>query len=336
MTHPLDLLSASEREHLRQEGQPQWTVPMLATLTDKRFSDAAWVFERKFDGERALACRKQGHVRLLSRNKRDIAATYPELVEALAEQSCEDFIADGEIVAFDGPVTSFSKLQRRMQIEDPEDARRTGVTVTYYLFDLLYLDGYALDDLPLRARKKLLKRAIAFHDPLRYTPHRNQNGEAYYQDACEKGWEGVIAKRADAPYRHSRSRDWLKFKCAKGQELVIGGFTEPMGSREGFGALLVGYYQGEKLRYAGKVGTGFDDQLLVSLRARLDRIARSTPPFADDVREQGVTWVRPELVAAFGFTEWTRAGKLRHPRFLGLRRDKAAREVVRECAEPGL
>jgi bifunctional non-homologous end joining protein LigD len=330
VTNPIDRLSASERERVQESSEPAWTAPMLARLTDRRFSDPAWLFERKFDGERALGFRAGDAVRLLSRNNKDIGDAYPELVEALAEQPCSDFIADGEIVAFDGAVTSFARLQRRMQIADPDEARSTGVAVYYYLFDLLYLDGYKLDRLPLRVRKKLLKRAIAFHDPLRFTTHRNEDGEAFYERACKRGWEGVIAKRAAGPYRHGRSSDWLKFKCAQGQELVIGGFTEPHGSREGFGALLVGYYEDGDLRYAGKVGTGYDDEVLVRLRERLDRLARRTSPFADEVKETEVTWVQPKLVGEFGFTEWTEGGKLRHPRFLGLRRDKKPTEVGRE------
>lgn len=332
MTDLPDLLDARERGVLRRTTQPEWAAPILATLTDRRFSDPAWLFERKFDGERALAFRNGGSSRLLSRNRKDIGATYPELLEAIADQPCSSFVADGEIVAFEGAVTSFERLQRRMQIEDPDEARSSGIAVRYYLFDVIYLDGYRLDRLPLRTRKKLLKRAIAFDDPLRYTAHRNADGEAYHESACAKGWEGVIAKRADAAYRHRRSTDWLKFKCAKGQELVIGGFTEPQGSRQGFGALLVGYYDDGELRYTGKVGTGYDDDLLVRLRERLDRLAHTGSPFADEVRERGATWVRPELVGAFGFTEWTRAGRLRHPRFLGLRRDKNPRDVTRERA----
>jgi bifunctional non-homologous end joining protein LigD len=306
VSDPLALLGKAERALLREQAQPEWAAPMLATLTDRRFSDPDWLFERKLDGERALVFRQGGTVRLLSRNRKDIGGTYPELVEALAAQPCADFVADGEIVTFDGAVTSFARLQRRMQIRDPDEARASGVAVWYYLFDLLHLDGYGLDALPLRTRKKLLKRTIGFDDPLRFTPHRNRDGEAFFKDACEKGWEGLIAKRASAAYRHARSSDWLKFKCAKGQELVIGGFTAPKGSRIGFGALLVGYYDHGALRYAGKVGTGYDDDLLARLRGRLDAIARATPPFDDEVKEKDVTWVAPKLVGEFGFTEWTR------------------------------
>lgn len=330
MTNWLDRLSEAERDRLEKGPQPDWTAPMLARLTDKRFSDPDWIFERKFDGERALAFRDGDRVRLMTRNRKQIGDTYPELVDALARQRCTDFIADGEIVAFEGNLTSFSRLQQRMQITDPEEARASRVAVTFYLFDLLHLDAHDITVLPLRTRKSLLKAAVDFSDPLRFSAHRNTEGEPYFAEACDKGWEGLIAKRADSPYRHSRSGDWLKFKCVRGQELVIGGFTPPQGSRKGFGALLVGYHEDDRLRYAGKVGTGYDDDTLVRLRERLRTIERDTSPFDDEVDESDATWVRPELVGEFGFTEWTEAGKLRHPRFLGLRRDKDPADVVRE------
>lgn len=326
-------LSDEERKLLTPSPQPAWTAPMLARLTDERFSDPDWIYERKLDGERALCFRKDGQVRLLTRNRKPVDDTYPELVDALSDQAADGFVVDGEIVAFHRGVTSFSRLQQRMQLTDPEEARSSGVAVYYYLFDVVHLAGHALDRLPLRARKALLKAAIVFDGPLRYTAHRNRDGEAFYEEACEKGWEGIIAKRAASQYRHSRSSDWLKFKCAKGQELVIGGFTEPQGSRTGFGALLVGYYEGGKLRYAGKVGTGFDEQFLADFRKRLDGLTRKTSPFAEPVNEAGATWVAPVVVGAFGFTEWTKDGKLRHPRFLGLRRDKRPRDVVRETPD---
>jgi len=180
----------------------------------------------------------------------------------------------------------------------------------------------------------VLLGAVDFGGPLRFCAHRNSDGEAYLQEACERGWEGLIAKRADARYRPGhRTPDWLKFKCVREQELVIGGYTDPAGSRLGFGALLVGYHDPDgRLRYAGKVGTGFDEQLLRSLRTRFDELDEAASPFADRVRERGAHWLRPELVAQVGFTEWTRDGRLRHPRFMGLRDDKAAADVVREEA----
>ncbi|HSR72144.1 MAG TPA: non-homologous end-joining DNA ligase, partial [Kiloniellales bacterium] len=285
MTGLFDRLSEEAREGLERSAQPDWTAPMLATLTDERFSSPDWIYERKLDGERVLAFRKGRKVRLLTRNRKEIGDTYPELVEALAKQACDDFIVDGEVVAFEGARTSFSRLQQRMQISDLEAARASNVAVYYYLFDIVHLEGHGLARLALRVRKALLKEAISFRNPLRYTIHRNRDGEAYYEAACKKGWEGVIAKRADSAYRHGRSSDWLKFKCAKGQELVIGGFTEPHGNRIGFGALLVGYYDDGKLRYAGKVGTGYDDAFLAEFRERLDGLVRKTSPFADPVKE---------------------------------------------------
>jgi ATP-dependent DNA ligase len=195
---------------------------------------------------------------------------------------------------------------------------------------MLSFDGHDIRSLAVRERKNVLRRAISFRDPIRFMTHRVRDGEAYRDEACRKGWEGVIAKRAAAPYVSGRSRDWLKFKCVRDQEFVIGGFTDPQGSRTGFGALLVGYYDDGSLRYAGKVGTGYNAQVLHDLRARLGRLEQDASPFADRVREKGSHWVRPQLVAQIGFTEWTRDGKLRHPRFAGLRRDKKAADVVRE------
>jgi DNA ligase D-like protein (predicted ligase) len=200
------------------------------------------------------------------------------------------------------------------------------------VFDILYLDGHDTTKLPLRARKGLLRRALDFHGPVRFTQHRNRDGVEMYREACRKGWEGVIAKRAESTYTHGRARDWLKFKCSAEQELVIGGFTAPKGSRTDLGALLVGYYDGDALRYAGKVGTGFTQATLRDLAGRLAPLRRETSPFADEIRERHITWVRPELVGQVGFSEWTRDGRLRHPRYLGLRDDKAASEVVRESA----
>ena len=332
MTKSLDqILDEEEWKKIEKHSQPDELKPMLATLTHDYFSDSDWIFERKLDGERALGFRKNGKVRLMTRNGKNINDSYPEVVEALQRSGGPDLIVDGEIVAFSGAVTSFSRLQQRMQVDDPEEARASRIKVYYYLFDILHAEGFALEELPLRSRKKVLRQLLSFDDPLRFTPHRNTDGEAYHSEACEKGWEGIIAKRADSRYTHSRSRDWLKFKCQKGQELVIGGFTEPEGSRVGFGALLVGYYDGDELRYAGKVGTGYDDEFLRDFRRRLDALSRKTSPFADEVSaKQSVTWVTPKLVGEFGFTEWTDAGKLRHPRFLGLRRDKNAQDVVRE------
>ncbi|WP_328862586.1 non-homologous end-joining DNA ligase [Streptomyces sp. NBC_00306] len=332
MSGLLDALPAAQRRLLSAapSGDDLATHPMLAVLSDRRVFDDTWVFERKLDGIRALTVRAPEGTRLLSRTGRAMNNSYPELVEALAAQSCEDFTVDGEIVAYSHGRTDFSRLQQRMQLTDPRKARASGVAVTYYLFDLLTLDGKDLRRLPLRTRKSLLRRALDFAPPVRFTPHRNQGGQRELDEACARGWEGLIAKRAEGSYLPRRSPDWLKLKCAQAQEFVIGGFTEPAGSRVGFGALLIGYYADGELRYAGKVGTGYDQAALRRLRGALDGLGQRQSPFAGVVRERGVHWVEPRLVAQVGFTEWTRDGMLRHPRFLGLRDDKEPADVVRE------
>jgi bifunctional non-homologous end joining protein LigD len=332
MTDPLDGLSDEARTRLVKARPSSWIDPMLATLTERRFSDSGWVFEPKFDGVRCLAFRTGRKVRLLSRNRLEVGNHYPEIADALAAQAADDFVVDGEVVAFEGNRTSFARLQRRMQLRDPEMARGTGVAVFYYLFDVLYMDGFDVSGLRLRERKAVLRKLISYKDPLRFTPHRNAEGVAYWEEACRKGWEGVIAKRADGVYVHGRSGDWLKFKCVNEQEFVIGGYTDPKGSRHDFGALLIGYHQGDDLMFAGKVGTGFDDETLRRLGRKLKSLEQDGPPFtAERLPRKDVHWVRPELVGQVGFTEWTRDGQLRHPRFLGLREDKAARDVVREA-----
>ena len=303
--------------------------PMKAVLTDRAFSDPGWLFERKLDGERCGALRERGRVMLISRSGETLNNTYPELVDALRSDG-SDLLVDGEVVAFKGRQTSFEQLQRRMQIHDPERARRSGVAVYYYVFDLLELEGRDLRSLPLTERKAELRRAVDFRGPVRFTTHRNRDGEQAFREACERGWEGVIAKRAASRYLPTRSRDWLKLKCSRAQELVVGGWTAPKGSRKRLGALLVGYWEGGKLRYAGKVGTGFDEQTLEYLGDELERRERSSPPFDADDLPRAAHWAEPELVAQIAFTEWTRDGKLRHPRYQGLRTDKPAREVVRE------
>jgi DNA ligase D-like protein (predicted ligase) len=295
--HPLEGLPEDARARVRRSPQPPWVEPMLATLTEKRFSDPGWIFERKLDGERCLAFSEGGRLRLMSRNQKRIDNHYPEIAEALAERDPGDFIIDGEIVAFQGNRTSFARLQRRMQLRDPEAARRTGVPVYFYLFDALHVNGYDVTALELRHRKAILRRLLSYRDPLRFTIHRNGEGEAFWKEACRKGWEGVIAKRADSPYVHRRSPYWLKFKCVNEQEFVIGGYTDPRGTRKGFGALLVGYFEDGCLVYAGKVGTGFDEELLASLSKELARLERADPPFDDGLLpRKGVHWVHPKLV----------------------------------------
>lgn len=326
----LDDLTPADRAGIRRTGSAKWASPMLATLTDHYFSSRDWIYERKFDGERMLGVRSARSTHLFSRSQQVLDGAYPEIADALSAQGVRDFTVDGEVVAFEGSSTSFSRLQRRMQTRDPEQARQSGVAVYYYVFDVLRVDGYDVTGLSLRSRKRVLRSLLSYGGPLRFTTHRNTEGQRFYEEACRKRWEGVIAKRAESTYVHRRSPDWLKFKCVNSQELVIGGFTEPAGTRKELGALLIGYYDGKALRYAGKVGTGFDEPMLRDLGARLRRLEQRDSPFADAVPARKVHWVKPQIVCEVGFTEWTGDGRLRHPRFLGLRFDKRPRQVVRE------
>jgi bifunctional non-homologous end joining protein LigD len=309
---------------------------MLATLSDERDLGEGWLLEHKLDGERSLAwVRRGGEVALRSRTDKDLTRTYPELVVALAAAGGHDLLVDGEVCAVRGvQALGFEALQQRLGTADPPAALRAAVPVALYAFDLLHLDGHDLRPLPCEARKALLRDVLPAADGLRYVEHARGDSRARYERACAAGWEGLVAKRAAGRYVHGRSREWLKLKCLAEQELVVGGYTEPRGSRVGIGALLVGYHEDGRLRYAGKVGTGFDARTLADLAARLRALEQPSSPFGEPIRPlpAGAHWVRPELVAQVGFAEWTRAGRLRQPRFLGLRDDKAPEEVVRERA----
>lgn len=311
--------------------EQDWIAPQLATLTRERFSGPGWIFERKLDGVRAVAVRRDGRTRLWSRNRNDVSDSYPEIVDALDDQlSGSDAIVDGEIVAFDGDKTSFSVLQHRIHLSDPAKIARTGVPVWFYLFDLLRYDGHDARRLTQLQRKELLASLGPWRDPLVYVEHTPETGEELYREAVAAGWEGLIAKRADAAYLSGRTRNWLKLKAVRQQEFVVGGYTPPQGSRKGIGALLLGYHDGDALRYAGKVGTGFDDAELTDLHQRLGAIRVDEPPFADPPRNNLAAWVEPTTVVQIGFGEWTDSGHLRHPTYLGRRTDKDAAQVVRE------
>jgi bifunctional non-homologous end joining protein LigD len=294
---------------------PTTAGAMKAVLTPERFSHPDWIFERKLDGIRCVAIRDGGAVRLLSRNDLSLNGRYPEIAAALDGQERTRFVVDGEVIAADGTFQGLAEGRARL----------------YYVFDVLWLDGEDVRDRPLRERKALLRDALRWDDPIRMTSYRVEAGEQLFAQACAEGWEGVIAKRFDSPYTSKRSKDWLKFKCEQGQELVIGGYTAPRGSRTDLGALLVGVYDGGELRYAGKVGTGFNRATLRDLAERLEPLRREDSPFVDAPRFRDATWVEPELVGQIGFAEWTSAGRLRHPRFQGLRFDKPAAKVVREA-----
>jgi bifunctional non-homologous end joining protein LigD len=298
---------------------------MQATLTDTYFSDPAWVFEPKLDGIRTLALKQGPRVRLMSRNRLSLNERFPEILRAVTELDLDSAVLDGEVAVVTGGVSRFQSLQRHLL--------EGGGSLVYFVFDAPQLGGYDIARLPLPVRKDLLGRVVRSRATIELVAYRAEFGEAFLEEACEKGWEGVIAKRASSGYVPGRSKEWLKFKCSKEQEFVVGGFTDPQGSRTGFGALLIGYYEDGKLRYAGKVGTGYNTALLAMLHAQLTKLEQETSPFEGDppVRK-AVHWVRPEIVVQIGFSEWTRDGRLRHPRFLGIRDDKTAHQVVREQA----
>ena len=280
---------------------PDWLEPMAATLTQDRFSGAEWLFERKFDGIRLLAYKRGADVRLFSRNR--LLQDLPALAKAIAKLPVKDVILDGE-ATWDG---------------------RSG----YHVFDVLWLNGRSVTSLPLEDRRALL-RDLPFEPPVRHVELLED--EKPWERAGREGWEGVIAKRRGSPYEHRRSKHWLKMKCEASQELVVGGFTDPQGSRVGLGALLVGYFEGDDFVFAGKIGTGFDTKLLLDLRARLDAIEVPASPFtkAKGLPRLRAHWVRPDIVVQAAFIEWTVHGKLRHPRLLGVRFDKNPRDVIRE------
>jgi bifunctional non-homologous end joining protein LigD len=284
---------------------PEWFVPMAATLTQDRFTGPDWLFERKYDGIRLLAFKRGADVQLFSRNR--LPQHYPSVSAAIAALPVRDAILDGEAAW------------------DPSER------VAYHIFDVLWLDGRDVSQRPLEKRRALLSK-LPLVAPLGRVPL--VTGDRPWERACAGGWEGVIAKRRDSPYEHRRSPLWLKMKCEASQELVVGGFTDPQGSRVGLGALLVGYYDGDDFVFAGKIGTGFDTKLLLDLRARLDHLEIPATPFT---RSRGLPrirahWVKPQVVVQVAFIEWTVHGKLRHPRLLHVRYDKDPREVVRETA----
>jgi bifunctional non-homologous end joining protein LigD len=315
----------------RRAALPKTIVPQLATLVDEPPPGDDWLHEMKLDGYRILARRDKDRVTLLSRNGHDWTAHFPAVARVVGALPVTRVLLDGEVaVVLPDGTTSFQALQNTM-------AGETGGAIVYFVFDLLHLDGYDLAASTLAARKQALQSLVppaSAGGTLRYNAHVVGAGQAFFDEACRHRLEGIVSKRRDAPYAPGRGRTWLKVKCLREQEFVIGGFTEPDGGRPGVGALLLGVYDGERLVDVGRVGTGFTEATLRDLRRRLDAIAQKGSPFAHKVtgRAMGrVHWVRPELVAQVAFSEWTSDGKLRHPSFQGLREDKKAEDVVREA-----
>jgi DNA ligase D-like protein (predicted ligase) len=296
---------------------------MLATLVSEPFDRLGWIFEEKYDGNRTIAYRRGARARLLSRTGKDVTAQFVEIATAIERLTSESFVLDGEVVAFDqNDVSRFQLLQRRAMGEP--------VRPVFAVFDCLRADGKSLVTRPLRERRRALERIVPERADLLMRARRlSGSGTHAYQFACRKGWEGIVAKDEDAPYEPGkRSGAWLKIKCRKQSEFVIGGFTRPEGQRSDFGALLVGLYDGSRLRYTGKVGTGFSQATLTDLGAKMRKLRVNESPFGSAPRESSSTWIRPALVAELTFAEWTRDGKLRQPVFLGLRHDKKPRDCT--------
>ncbi|MBW8713419.1 MAG: ATP-dependent DNA ligase [Acidobacteria bacterium] len=282
---------------------PEWIEPMAATLTQERFTGPEWIFERKFDGIRLLAFKQGADVRLYSRNR--LPQNIPSVARAIASLPADTLILDGEIT-WD----------------------RSGA---YHVFDVVWFDGRDVSSLPIEQRRAILEQ-LPFEPPLAHVEQLPDRSP--WERAREEGWEGVIAKRRGSRYEHRRSPHWLKMKCEASQEFVVGGFTDPQGTRVGLGALLVGYFDHEDLVFAGKIGTGFDTRLLLELRSRLDALEIAATPFtkATGLPRLRAHWVRPEVIVQVAFIEWTVHGKLRHPRLLAVRYDKNPRDVVRETS----
>jgi bifunctional non-homologous end joining protein LigD len=301
---------------------------MLATLTDSPFDDPDWVFETKWDGFRLIACLEHGKVTLYSRNGKIISDSYRGVAQAL-ERLKVDAVLDGELVALDRRgISHFQLLQNALRAE---------ATLRYCIFDLMFLDGEDLRDWTLVERKERLRRLLPKHPLLSFSTHRSQHGSKFFKQALEQGLEGIMAKRKSSRYLSgARTSDWLKIKTARRQEVVIAGFTAPRRSRPHFGALVLAVREGETWRYVGHVGTGFSHVTLKELHDKLSALRTSTSPFSVRVKDEVVTtWVKPKLVAEVRFTEWTAAGEMRHPVFLGLRDDKLAEDVTRESEKRG-
>jgi bifunctional non-homologous end joining protein LigD len=310
---------------------PAKVVPQLAMLVDSVPTGSGWVHEMKFDGYRMLCRIEKGSARMISRRDLDWTAKFDSIASAAGQLAVKEAWLDGEVVVLgDDGRTSFQALQNALDLKDRS-------RLVYYAFDLLYLDGVDLRDATLLERKGLLK-ALLENAPavIRYSEHFVTDGPTFFREACRLGLEGVIAKSADSTYFSGRGGSWVKVKCKKRQEVVVGGYTDPEGSRSAFGALHIGVYEPDgRLRYAGKVGTGFNERSLASVHERLKALEQDKAPFANPPRGAEVRrshWVKPDLVAEVEFTEWTTDGTLRHPSFQGLRDDKKPRDAVREEA----
>ena len=328
-------LTASQIKTLpgaRTAAMPEFVPPQLATLVREPPSGDEWLHELKFDGYRMVCHLHRGKVRFWSRNGKDWTEKFPNLAVALKTFPAVTAILDGEVVIVDkAGRTSFQKLQQSMG--------RGGDKVpafVFEIFDLIYVDGFSLTQTPLRERKATLEKLLNSVKPkgvLRYSDHVTGNGALFFKQACEYGIEGIVSKLADSPYESTRNRNWLKTKCIKRQEFVIGGYTPSKNNFPGFGSLILGVYEKGKLVYCGRVGTGFSIKQRLELQKKLDRLSQVKLPFVAIPKDPGLReahWAKPQLVGEVEFMEWTADGLIRHPSFQGLREDKKPAEIVRE------
>jgi len=335
-SHTMLELDPAKLPGARKAAMPEKVEPMLANLADKPFSDPQWLFEIKWDGWRAMARIKKGKLELRSRAGRVITPQYPELDELAEHVDAEEALLDGEIVVLepDGR-SSFDRLQQRMNMSKPSEKQLRENPVMYYLFDLLYLDGYDLREVPLVQRKRLLHQRLSPGGPFRFSDHMAEKGRELYELAGKQGLEGIIGKHVESTYTSKRSTAWLKFKITQELDAVVGGWTEPRGSRAHFGALLLGLYEGKALKFIGGVGSGFDEEKLKSIFGKLKPIGRERCPFdtTPDYKEK-CYWVEPKLVAKVRYGEWTGEGHIRHPVFLRLRDDVDPRDCIKASERP--
>src|SRR5215203_3642239 len=313
----------------RKAPMPEFIPPQLATLVDKPPSGEEWLHELKFDGYRLICHVDGGQVRFWTRNQNDWTAKFQNVARAVQQLRLKSAILDGEIVVLDASGrASFQRLQQSIN-------KNLSAGILFHVFDLIYVEGFNLTRVPLLERKRLLAELLeplGERTLLRYSDHIEGNGAQFFKEACKHGIEGIVSKLANSVYESTRSRNWMKVKCIKRQEFVIAGYTL---SDKGipFSSLVLGVYDGGKLIYAGRAGTGFSNTLRVELKKKLDAIARPTRPFAEIPKDPGLrraVWAEPKLVGEVAFTEWTDEGVVRHPSFQGLREDKKPKDVVRE------
>jgi bifunctional non-homologous end joining protein LigD len=319
---------AQDLEKARKSALPGNLRPALASLSEKPFSSDDWLYEIKWDGIRALAVVEDGSTKLESRSSRSISSEYPEFRDLAKNIRARTAVLDGEIVVLNEKGhSSFQRLQARFGVQNPPVKLQAEVPVTYHFFDVLFCDGYDLRRVPLIERKQLLEKIVVPNDRIRISEHQIGNGIELFEAAVQNGLEGLVAKRTTSTYHEGRTSDWLKFKAVKEVDAVVGGWTDPRGSREYFGSLLLGLYEKSTLRFIGGVGTGFPNALEREIFAKLREHAANKCPFSPVPRtRERAHWVQPKLVARAGYAEWTSDDHLRQPRFLGLQPDRDARE----------